>query len=320
MPASIGEVPRALGEFHPDVLRPREVRRLLAGLGIRPLRRLGQHFLVDRNILRILIEAAELTSQDSVLEIGPGLGALTAAIVPRVRRLVAVEKDARLHAYLVEQFAATPGVTLVLGDALRVNLDPWLAGGLTKVVSNLPYAVGSRILVRLLRASHPPWDLVVTVQREVAERVMATPGASSYGLLSLWVQLDYEVELLKIVQPSCFWPRPEVTSAILRARRRPHPVAPELRIALHAVSKAVFSRRRKQVAVGLSEAVGWGEGQHEVTSAWLQAEGIDPRVRPQDLSVEQWLRIARRHVVLFGTSAARLGNPSLGRPVPQERA
>ncbi|MCS6771950.1 MAG: 16S rRNA (adenine(1518)-N(6)/adenine(1519)-N(6))-dimethyltransferase RsmA [Kiritimatiellae bacterium] len=261
-------------------LRTSDVRALLARLDVQPNRLLGQNFLIDANILRILLEAADLSPADGVLEIGPGLGALTAPLLERAGRVVAIEKDAALFAHLQATFGHHPHLTLIHADALDCDLAGLVANGLNKVVANLPYAIGTRALVELCGAPVKPTRFAVTVQREVAERLKARPGSRDYGALSVLVQLHYAVELRKRVAPSCFYPAPSVESAIvvlLRLEGGPQPTDEQR---FRSLVKECFEHRRKQMGtlVRRPEA--------------LARAGIEAKRRPETLSVEEWVRLA----------------------------
>lgn len=260
---------------------PNEVRGLLAQWNFKPSRILGQNFLIDGNILDILLGLADLTPSDQALEIGPGLGVLTGPLLERVGRLVAIEKDDVLHEHLVHSLGERPNFTLIHDDALRVDLASLLAGGINKVVANLPYSVGSRLLIELALAEQRPERMVVTVQREVADRMVAGPGRHEYGVLSVLLQLDYAPFLRKRVSRNCFFPPPQVESALVELRRRPARVADLCsETAFREVVKTCFSHRRKQLGAILRnpEAV--------------QQAGLDPVQRPETLGVAEWIRLA----------------------------
>lgn len=273
--------------------RTSDLRFLLAERGIHPSRALGQNFLVDENIRRIILEAADLSTSDGVLEIGPGAGALTEGLVACAGRVVAIEKDRRLYELLAERFADRPNLRLLCADALDEDLDAHLAGGLNKVVANLPYSVGTRILVEIVRAAYRPERMVVTLQTEVVQRLAAEPGTPDYGLLTVWARRWYDVALVRRVGPGCFFPAPEVGSAVASLLRRETPRV-DLASETHfeALTRAAFQRRRKQmqrVMKDLPDEVGRLEGD---ASGWLGSLGIEPTARPGDLSVEDWGRIS----------------------------
>jgi 16S rRNA (adenine1518-N6/adenine1519-N6)-dimethyltransferase len=264
---------------------PSAVRACLDALGVRPRRALGQNFLVDRNILSIILRAAEPEPGDHILEIGPGLGVLTEALSDRAGGVIAVEKDPSLYAYLSEALGGRANLDLRMADVLDLDWEA-LLDGVDKVVSNLPYAAGGRALAEVVRAAACPRRIVVTVQLETAERLAALPGTPAFGLLSAWAQWRYTVALIKRVAPSCFLPRPEVISAIVRLDRRTDaPGAGPLSEAFYAVTKRAFGQRRKQLAGVL------GEGDPAAAAAWrarLAEAGVDPRARAEAVTPAQW--------------------------------
>jgi 16S rRNA (adenine1518-N6/adenine1519-N6)-dimethyltransferase len=265
--------------------KPSDVRTLLAALDFHPSRVLGQNFLIDANILNILLDAAELTRRDQVLEVGPGLGVLTEGLLQRAGSVVAVEKDGRLFQWLEKNFADFPSLGILHADILDVDLAALLAQGVNKCVANLPYSVASRFLVDLLNAPQPPERIVVTVQLEVAERFAAAPGTHDFGLVSVLAQLAYAVRIHKRISPTCFWPPPEVTSAILVLERRVAPLAVVAnRAALLHLLKYCFSKRRKQLGTILREEFSTAE-------KVLDELGIPATTRPEQLSPVEWARL-----------------------------
>lgn len=266
--------------------RPSDVAALLQARGIRPNRVLGQNFLIDQNILGILLEAAQLDAGDIVLEIGPGLGVLTEPLLARAGRVIAVEKDRALHDVLVERHGGDPRLELLHADIMDVALPDLMARGVTKVVANLPYAVGTRILVDLFEQRPAPRRYVVTVQKEVARRLAARTGGADYGLLSLLAQLDHEVGILRTVSPTCFFPPPQIDSAIVVLQRLEAPRFPVRdRARFKALLKQAFSQRRKQIGTTL-------RGFAPDAGAALAAAGIPPRERPENIALEAWCRLA----------------------------
>lgn len=273
----------------PKLTRPSEVRAWIEARQFLPSKVLGQNFLIDENILRIMLDAAEVGKTDGVLEVGPGLGILTEPLMERSGRVVAIEKDKRLGAYLNETFGNRPDFTLIKSDALEVSLaEIKQQYKLNRFVSNLPYSVGSRILVECFKLIDGFERIVVTVQLEVAERLAAGPNTKDYGLLGVWAHLDYDVKITKRVAHSCFYPRPQVTSAIVVLRRMQNRRAalpnPDL---FDAVIKHAFSQRRKQLGA-IMQHFHYTGIKVDPGRAPVRA-GIDPARRPETLTVDDWI-------------------------------
>lgn len=273
--------------------RPSHLKLLLAERGIVPSRAMGQNFLVDGNILRLIVDAAAIESSDGVIEIGPGAGVLTEAIVEQAGRVTAIEKDARLYAFLRERFAGSRSLDLVHDDALDVDLSALVAAGFRKVVSNLPYSAGTRILMRFFEREPRPDLMVVTLQLEVGRRLTAPPGSRDYGLVSVHAQRLYDVEIVRRISGTCFHPPPDVESAVIRLVRRPVPRAvPSSQPHFAALVKGAFTRRRKQIQRVLQEMEESPRGMARATPEWFHALGIDPVARPETLSPEQWCALS----------------------------
>jgi 16S rRNA (adenine1518-N6/adenine1519-N6)-dimethyltransferase len=261
-----------------------EVQRWLGERGIRLTKSLGQNFLHDGNQLRRMMAAAEVRAGDRVLEVGAGLGALTAGLLQGGARVLAMEKDARLVACLRERFAGESGLELVEGDALEIlrrNQRSWSGW---KFVSNLPYSVGSSILVELGLSPEGPERLVVTLQLEVVERLAARPGSSSYGLLTVLMGLNYELVGWFKVPAGCFFPVPEVDSACATLLRRSAGLL-EARLvgAFARIVKRGFSQRRKMLWKLLRQD--WSETALGEAFARLK---IAREIRAEALGVQRW--------------------------------
>ncbi len=246
---------------------------------------LGQHFLVDRRAIASIVDAADISADDLVVEIGPGRGALTRPLVERAGRLVAVEMDDILADRLREKYADRPNLSVLVEDARDVDIDALAPGGAPyKVVANLPYYAASPIVRRFLEADRKPTLMVVTVQREVALEMVAKPG--QMGLLSVAVQLYGAPRVVATVPPRAFRPPPKVTSSVVRIDVFPEPaVAFDSVDEFFRVVKAGFSARRKQ----LHNAIGRGLAlEPEAARALLAEAGIDPTRRAQTLSMDEW--------------------------------
>ncbi len=274
-----------------DCTRPSVVRAWAREYGVEPSRSLGQNFLIDGNIRDIILDACDIHPCEGFLEIGPGLGALTAGLLARGARVVALEKDRRLLPPLRDHLHAYPGFTLRHGDALT-DAVPLLADEhLVKVVSNLPYNPGSRILLDLVMAEHAPARLVVTVQAEVAERITARPGTKNFSLLSLWCQTFFTAVCVKRVRPSCFWPRPRVQSAVVQMEARNGAALQRDAVPyFQRFTKLAFRYPRKQMGHILS-LLGVDSGLTDSYSDDMLGPAWQRR-RPADLSVAAWCSLA----------------------------
>ncbi len=227
--------------------------------GFEPHARHGQNFLIDLNLLGILLDAADLGPQDVVLEIGTGMGTLTTQMAQRAGHVITVEIDEHLHQLAGEELVDFENVTMLHQDALRNknNLHPIvldtiaqqvaeIPGGRLKLVANLPYNIATPIISNLLETPIVPTSMTVTIQKEVADRIVAVPNTKDYSGLSIWVQSLCEVEILRVLSPTVFWPRPKVNSAIIQVRPSAEKRAkiPELKF-FHEFVRALFFHRRK---------------------------------------------------------------------------
>ena len=270
-----------------------EMRTVLNVRGIQLTKSLGQNFLHDANQLQRIVSAAELTSADKVLEIGPGLGPLTDLLLAQAGEVLAIEMDARLVAVLRERFNSkstihNPNLELLHDDALefiRRERRDWRGW---KLVSNLPYSVASPILVELAQSPQGPERMVVTLQLEVAQRLMAGADDDHYGVLSLLVQLDYEPRDWFKIPATCFFPSPDVDSACVTLVRRAMPLlAEEHRRAFVKIVKRGFSQRRKMMMKLLK--ADWPLARLESAFAELN---ISPQTRAEKVSLELFARLA----------------------------
>jgi 16S rRNA (adenine1518-N6/adenine1519-N6)-dimethyltransferase len=261
--------------------------RRLREFGVRPNRELGQNFLIDDNILRVIGSAAELDPGDVALEVGGGLGVLSEFIAPRVSHLHVVEVDRSLERPLRDALSPFVNAELHLADAVKMNFAE-LEPSPNKVVANLPYGVAATVLLKSI-AELPGAQLwVAMVQREVAERLAAAPGRKSYGATSVLAQLSCEVRLLRKVPRTVFHPEPNVDSALVVLRRRA-PAPPE---ELMALVHTGFAHRRKALAGSLALAPGAPEGIRDRARAALEHLGHPADARAERLAPEEWERLA----------------------------
>ncbi|MBN2162371.1 MAG: ribosomal RNA small subunit methyltransferase A [Pontiellaceae bacterium] len=264
---------------------PKEVRGLLAQLGHRPNKGLGQNYLIDANILDIIADTAGIGPDENVLEIGPGLGALTERIIPKARSVTCIEKDPTMAKYLRSRFS---DFSLIEEDALDVDMDALFAGGITKVAANLPYSVASRLMVDIAECAHRPEIMSLTIQKEVADRLTAPSGDKHYGMLGILTGVYYRNTLVKKISPTCFLPPPKVWSAVVKMERRDVPVVDEaVYPTFKTLVKHCFSQRRKQVGTILKHM-----GISPVDELLAEA-GIEHAERPEVIEIERWASLAR---------------------------
>jgi 16S rRNA (adenine1518-N6/adenine1519-N6)-dimethyltransferase len=272
-----------------------EIRALLAGAGLAPRQRYGQNFLIDLNLMRKLVAAADVRPDDIILEVGPGTGSLTEILLDRGARVVGVEIDRGLQALLRERLGKHPRFTLVQADILasKHQINPLVlnllderqpgTGGARKLVANLPYQIATPLLMELLYAAPPFERLTCTIQKEVAERLAAEPRTAAYGPASVTSQTLAETELIAILPPSAFWPRPKVQSLMLTIRPRA-----AAQIDVEDVADFVrfvqlgFGQRRKMLRRVVRD---WAL--LDALAAFHRAK-VSPDARPEELTPEAW--------------------------------
>ena len=265
------------------LLGARRVRELLTSHGIRPTKTLGQNFVIDPNTIRKVVTAADVSATDVVLEIGAGAGSLTVALAKRAKTVVAMEVDPRLIPLLNEVVGPIANVSVAEADALTADLASFEA---TKLVANLPYNVAASVVIRTLMEAPGIGELTVMTQREVGERLAATPGSRVYGQSSVLVALFASARVVSSISRRVFFPEPNVDSVLVRIDRRSGSVANVDRVA--AVVRAAFAQRRKMLRSSLGSAYGAA-----VADAALKAASIDPTARPEVLSASDFTRLAQ---------------------------
>jgi 16S rRNA (adenine1518-N6/adenine1519-N6)-dimethyltransferase len=266
----------------------RELKGLLRKYGLRPHKGFGQNFLVDEFALESILTAAELAPDDVVLEVGPGLGILTRALAERVARVVAVEVDRGMVAALGDLLGVRPNVTVVEGDALRLDPATLIGDQPYKVVANLPYYITSPLLRHFFEAAHRPRRLVVMVQQEVADRIVAPPGELS--LLGVSVQFYAVPRIIGRIGANAFLPPPKVDSAIVAIDVRPIPAIDVQPEQFFKVVSAGFAMPRKQLHNALPQRLWMPPGAAEEA---LRAVAIDPMRRAQTLALDEWGKLTR---------------------------
>ncbi len=278
------------------MVNPSVVRKIMKERGFNTKKRFGQNFLIDQNIVQKIVASANLEESDWVLEIGPGLGALTTLMAQVAKRVVAMEIDRDLVAIL-EELIQEPRIKIVEGDALALDWAELLQGAgwqgePLKLVANLPYYLTTPLIMKALESDLPFVDVVVMVQREVADRILADPASKDYGVLSLAVQYYAQPSLVLKVPRTVFMPAPNVDSAVVHLQPRPPQVeAPKEQ--LFEVIRASFQQRRKTVRNALKPLVAeWGLSSEDLDRA-LAAVQLEPTIRGERLSLEDFNRLTK---------------------------
>lgn len=264
-----------------------EIDATLREIRVSPVKTLGQNFLHDRNLARWIVDKADLNHDDFVIEIGPGLGALTEFALESGAHVLAIEKDQRLADFLRKRFASER-FEILHADALDYDLRPLFVKPRVKLLGNLPYYIASQLLLKFTKYPSPISLSLLMLQKEMARRISAVPGTSDYGALSLVIQLHYRVEYLRTVSASVFLPEPDVDSAFVRITpRAPDELPPHDAEIFFRMVRQGFSQRRKQLRNLLREEVPeWAEA--------AVAIGFDPRARAEELNLEQWIALSNR--------------------------
>ncbi len=277
-----------------DLSDSEQIKNLLRTAGFKPKDYLGQNFLVDKAALHAIVAAADLKSTDVVLEVGPGLGVLTSELIKYAKQVYAIEKDFNLVAFLKKQFKSIPNLNIINEDILKFHVEKFIQGDY-KVVANIPYYLTSKLFQIFLEREHQPKLLVLMVQKEVGERVVAAPGELSILGISVQIYADVEIATVKIpdqvrdgfgektppliIPKTSFWPMPKVDSVILRIEpKNKYPEIEDKKLFFRII-KTAFAGKRKQIKNTITDVQA------------LQKAGIDPTLRPQDLSIEDWIRL-----------------------------
>ncbi len=289
------------------------LRKRFAEIGIKPRAKLGQNFLIDLNLQHALVDDAKLQPNDVVLEVGTGTGSLTSLMAPLAASVVTVEVDVALHSLAEEELSEFKNIRMLQFDVLKNKnqLAPELLevlkaeldaepGRCLKLAANLPYHVATPLMSNLLMLDWPPKQMTVTIQKELADRIVARPRTKDYGALSIWMQSQCRTEILRVMSPSVFWPRPKVTSAIvqvtLNEQRRAQ--IPD-RAYFHQFVRSMFFHRRKFLRSGLLSAYKKRVGKPEVDGVMAEM-GLIPTARAEELAVSQMLDLCGRMKAVAG--------------------
>lgn len=269
-----------------------ELREILEEVGVVPSKKLGQNFLVDQNTAEWIVDQLHLKPEDTVVEVGPGTGALTEHVVGKVARVILVEYDRRLAEYLTKRFADYPEVTVINQDAVKVDVRPFFAHKSVKLLGNLPYSAGGAILRNFLKGPSPFSRAVLMLQKEMIDRILAESRCKDYGVLTLRMQCEWQGEAVKVVPPSCFIPRPMIDSTVMTLRPRQAALPVHDRRLFDELVRRGFAQRRKQLRKNLPSEIDW--------AATCESLGLLPTARAEELSLEEWVALTR-HVDPFFT-------------------
>jgi 16S rRNA (adenine1518-N6/adenine1519-N6)-dimethyltransferase len=263
----------------------REIKETLDRAGVLPSKQLGQNFLIDPNMARWIVAQLDATADDAIVEVGPGTGSLSEHLVGKVRKLVLIEFDGRLAAALAERFGGEPTVEVHHADGAKFDGRTLFKHRRVKFLGNLPYSCGGAILKNLLSRPHPFERAVVMLQKEVIDRLAATPGTKDYGILSLRTQADWLVDPQRSVPPEAFFPRPRIDSCVAILRPRAGGLPPFDRRLFDELIRRGFAQRRKQLKKQLPNGTAWDE--------IAAALGVSNTARGEELTLAQWVELTR---------------------------
>lgn len=267
-----------------------EVQQALSELGLQPAKRLGQNFLIDTNMRNFILRTAAPGKDEHILEIGPGLGALSFPLAEAGCRLTAVEIDPRLADFLREKISCFTNTSVVCADACKVDFDNLVGAEDYRCLANLPYSLASPILMHLIKSVHRPHELYILIQEEVADRLTADIGNKSYGALTVQTQMLYDARKLRRLPPPVFYPQPEVNSAFVQLKRHPPAMCPEEHIYTLAcrIARKAFSQRRKRALKILKNEY----SSQPVEYAFISL-GISHDARAENITPSQYVKLSR---------------------------
>ena len=273
-----------------DLTSSKTIKELFSRYGTRPSKGLGQNFLIDKNILKKIISTAEIKTDDTILEVGPGIGTLTAELAQKAKKVISIEKDKTMVEILKETLKDYKNIEVINADILKINpktytLNPY------KIVANIPYYLTSPLIRKFLEEKNPPQEIILMMQKEVAQRICAKPPSMS--LLAVSVQFYAEPKIISYVSKNCFWPAPKVDSAIIKIIPYRSPASGRSPASVQnffSIVKAGFSQPRKQLAGNLSKLLKLDK---KIVESWLLENNIKPIQRAETLSIENWKNLTK---------------------------
>ncbi len=265
----------------------KNIRNLFKERQIFPSKRLGQNFLINKSVIKQIIAAANLNSKDVVLEIGPGLGALTLELAKKARKVIAVEKDQKMAEMLQNATEGLKNIEIMKEDALKIKIN---LKSKYKIVANLPYYIASPAIRKFLESQNPPQEMILLIQKEVAQRICAEPP--DMNILAVSVQFYSKPKIISFVLENSFWPKPKVDGAILRISDIGQHKSKEFTNTFFKIVKAGFLHPRKQLANNLSEGLNLNK---EKVKNWLSKNGILPHKRAENLLIKDWTNLTKAY-------------------------
>jgi|TARA_B110000879_G_scaffold56154_1_gene79230 16S rRNA (adenine1518-N6/adenine1519-N6)-dimethyltransferase len=262
-----------------------ELKEVLAEVGVTPSRKLGQNFLVDQNTAEGIVNLLDPQPGDTVVEVGPGTGALTEHLIGKVARIILVEYDRRLAEYLIRRFGDHPEVTVICEDAVRIDVRRFFAYKNIKLLGNLPYSAGGAILRNFLKGPSPFTKAILMLQKEMIDRILAGPKCKDYGVLTLRMQCEWEGARVKIVPPSCFFPKPLIDSTVMSLEPRQASLPVHDRKLFDELVRRGFAQRRKQLRKNLPDGIDWETASSELS--------LSPTARAEELTLADWVSLTR---------------------------
>jgi len=270
-----------------DLTSKKFIKNLLKKYNIYPSKILGQNFLISKEVLEKILDAANLKSKDVVLEIGPGIGTLTKELAKKVKQVIAIEKDSKMIKILKETLKDFKNVKIIQGDILKIENCKLKIENLYKVVANLPYYITSPVLRKFLESDFKPKEMILMVQKEVAQRIVAL--APDMNLLAISVQFFAKPEIISFVSKNCFWPKPKVDSAIIRLKVTGNRLEVDKDL-FFKIARAGFAQPRKQLVNSLSNGL---KLEKEKVRNWLKENEIKPERRAETLDIKDWIKLTK---------------------------